>query len=90
VIDKIVEKVVDIVVDMWIMGAGGHMRRPVLTRELAHAGSKDAGNRSMRAGGRTAWNEEDYDVAVAEFNRMWPIERELEAQRYDLSVDVAG
>lgn len=36
-----------------------------LTRDLAFAASKDAGNRSMRAGGRTSWSEEDQDAAAA-------------------------
>lgn len=44
-----------------------------LTYELAHAASMDAGNRSMRAGGRTAWNLDDYNASVDEFNRLWPI-----------------
>lgn len=48
-----------------------------LTRELARAASCDAANRQMRAAGRTAWNEDDADLACAEFERLWPVERDL-------------
>jgi hypothetical protein len=44
-----------------------------LTEDLARAAAQDAGNRSMRAGGRTKWNHEDFNVAVEEFNRLWPV-----------------
>jgi hypothetical protein len=44
-----------------------------LTRELAQRASWDAANAAMRAGGRKAWNEEDYSVCVAEFDRLWPL-----------------
>ena len=43
-----------------------------ITRELAFAASLDAGNRSMWAGQRTTWTEQDADVAAAAFNRLWP------------------
>jgi hypothetical protein len=39
---------------------------------LARAAASDAGNRSMRVGGRTAWSEDDYSAACEEFNRLWP------------------
>jgi hypothetical protein len=42
-----------------------------MTREIAQAAGWDAANRSMRAGGRTAWNEDDADIAANEFNRLW-------------------
>lgn len=35
-----------------------------LTDDLARAAARDAGNRSMRAAGRTTWAAEDYQVAV--------------------------
>lgn len=38
-----------------------------LTQEILWAAATDAGDRNMRKGGRTAWNEEDYETAVAEF-----------------------
>lgn len=41
-----------------------------LTPELARAAGWDAGNRSMRAAGRKAWNEEDYQAAVDTENRL--------------------
>ena len=53
------------------------MRRPVLTRELAHAAMMDAGNRSARRGGRKAWNEADYNEAVRATSHLFDkIERE--------------
>jgi hypothetical protein len=45
-----------------------------ITYKLTHAASIDAGNRSMRKGGRTAWNEDDYGACVDEFNRLIPEE----------------
>lgn len=45
-----------------------------MTMELAHAAAMDAGNRSAKAHGRKAWNEDDYNVAVAEYERLWPLE----------------
>lgn len=47
-----------------------------MTREIANAASKDAADRSMRTAGRTHWNEDDYNVAVDEFNRLWPLEKD--------------
>ena len=43
-----------------------------LTEENARAAAADAGNRSMRAAGRTTWNEEDYHTAASEYERLWP------------------
>ncbi len=45
-----------------------------LTRDLARAASQDAGNRAMKKGGRTVWDREDYNEAVKEFDRLWPLE----------------
>ena len=53
------------------------MRRMTMTRELARAAGTDAGNRRMRADNRKGWNADDYNAAVAEFDRLWPVEREL-------------
>jgi hypothetical protein len=47
-----------------------------LTRELAHAAGRDAANRHMRAAGRKVWNEEDFNVAIREFTRLWPLEQQ--------------
>ena len=46
------------------------MRKPALTYENAHVAGWDAGNRSMRAAGRTAWNEVDWATACAAMARM--------------------
>jgi hypothetical protein len=48
------------------------MARITMTYQLANAAGMDAGNRSMRKAGRTAWNAEDYDAACAESWRLWP------------------
>ncbi len=40
--------------------------------QLAHAAATDAGNASMRKAGRTCWNEQDYNAAVAELERLAP------------------
>lgn len=52
--------------------------RMPMTHAIARAVATDAGNRSMRAGGRRAWSEADYNAAVEVFNYHWPQERELE------------
>jgi hypothetical protein len=41
-----------------------------LTYDLAHAAGTDAGNRNMRKRNGTSWNEEDFDVACLEENRI--------------------
>jgi len=43
-----------------------------ITRKLAYAAAWDAGNRSMRAAGRTVWSCEDFAACVEEFYRLWP------------------
>ena len=43
-----------------------------LTQEFINASSMDAGNRSMRAAGRAAWNEADALAAQAVINRLLP------------------
>lgn len=43
-----------------------------MTYELAWAAATDAANRQMRAAGRHAWNREDFNLAVSEYNRLWP------------------
>ena len=48
------------------------MSRPTLAYDLALAAAQDAGNRSMRKGGRVAWNDDDYNTMCAEFNRLIP------------------
>jgi hypothetical protein len=43
-----------------------------LTRELVYAAGRDAGYRSMRAAGRTVWNEDDYNAAAETVHRLMP------------------
>lgn len=37
---------------------------------VARAAGADAGNRSMRAGGRSKWSADDYDAAARTFNEV--------------------
>ena len=41
-----------------------------LTRDIIRAAAWDAGNRSARAAGRSAWNDDDYNAGVAEQDRL--------------------
>ncbi len=61
-----------------------------MTKSLVRAAAFDAGNRSMRRVGRKAWNEDDLHAAVAEFNRLWPEERELAELRRQQEVACAA
>jgi hypothetical protein len=54
------------------------MPRPAMTPELARAAAADAANRQMRAAGRKAWSEDDYTLACATFERLWPLECEFQ------------
>lgn len=47
-------------------------KRIAMTYELAMAASRDAGNRSMRAGRRTKWAVKDWNVVCETFARLWP------------------
>lgn len=38
-----------------------------MTRDIAKAIGLDAGNKSMKSGGRTEWNEDDYNAASEAF-----------------------
>jgi len=58
--------------DVGFVGSGRQ-----LTPEIARAAAADAGTRSMRAGGRTAWSREDYNRAVAAYDRILPLETEM-------------
>jgi hypothetical protein len=49
-----------------------------LTRKIAWAAALDAASRSMRNNLREAWNEDDYNACVAEFDRLWPEERDIQ------------
>lgn len=43
-----------------------------ITQALINSAATDAGNRSMRSAGRSKWNDEDYNAAVAEHERLCP------------------
>jgi hypothetical protein len=40
------------------------------TAAIARAAGQDAGNRNMKANGRTAWNEADWNVAAETMQRI--------------------
>ncbi len=46
------------------------MSKPQMNYKLAHAIGWDAGNRHMRANGRTTWDEDDYNRACEAFNQL--------------------
>jgi hypothetical protein len=58
------------------MSTGQRRGRATVTYAIAHAAAWDAGNRSMRNGGRTAWNADDYAACWAEFNQLMPQDEE--------------
>lgn len=47
-------------------------KQPEITHGLAIAAGHDAGNRSMRKGGRTKWAVKDWREACKTFERLWP------------------
>lgn len=48
------------------------MSKPVkMTYSIAMAAAQDAGNRSMRAGGRTKWAVQDWNIACQTFERLY-------------------
>jgi hypothetical protein len=53
----------------------------LLTRDLVWAAATDAGNASMRKHGRKVWNENDYQAAVDEFNRLDTEEKEFTSEQ---------
>jgi len=58
------------------------------TRAMCYAAGRDAGNRSMRKAGRTAWAQDDYNTACAEFERLLPFANcnyTVKAMRYELA-----
>ena len=54
------------------------MPRITITYELAMAAARDLANRRAAKAGRKAWDETDYNAAVDEFNRLYPLETHLE------------
>lgn len=53
------------------------MAKMTLTRDIANAIAMDYANRQMRKAGRTAWSEDDYNLAVETFEGLWPVWRDL-------------
>jgi len=51
-----------------------------MTEDYARAAGTDAGNRSMRAAGRRAWNDEDYNIAALTHLRWTPMDEDLRLQ----------
>lgn len=49
-----------------------------MTRKVALAIATDAGNQRMPSYGRTIWSVDDYNHAAGEFERLWPLERDME------------
>ncbi len=41
-----------------------------MTKAIMYAAGRDAGNRSMKAAGRTKWSRKDFNAAAAEFARL--------------------
>ena len=64
------------------------MPRPVMTYALAMAAARDAATRQMRAAGRAAWSEDDYALACATFERLYPLDAQMceIAQRHQAQV----
>ena len=54
------------------------MRYLRLTREVAWWAARDAGSRNAREHGRKAWNEEDLECCAVEFDRLWPLSKDLD------------
>ena len=55
------------------------MAHEIRTREQALRAAQEAGDRSMHAGGRTAWSRRDMNVAAIEYDRIWPPEADAAA-----------
>ena len=53
-------------------GGSDMTNRPEMNYETATAIGSDAANRQMRSDGRTCWNDKDFTLASAEFNRVFP------------------
>lgn len=44
-----------------------------LSRDIINAIAKDSANKQMRAAGRTAWSEEDYNLACEMYEYLFKI-----------------
>jgi len=56
-----------------------------LTLDIARAAGADAGNRSMRAAGRSAWSEDDLNAAGERTMRLAVLGGHLPVQCYEMS-----
>ena len=52
-----------------------------MTRQIAFAAARDAGNRAMRQGGRKVWSAGDYRKACEELDRLLAL---VEPQKSEL------
>lgn len=50
------------------------------TYEIAMAAGRDAGNRSMKAGNRTAWNMDDWNASCETFEKIMALVESSESQ----------
>jgi len=64
---------------IWLTKKKTTESKPKMTYELAMAAAKDEANRHMRAGGRTKWDESDYNEMARVFNELWPEGSETES-----------
>lgn len=48
-----------------------------MTYAIAYSAGMDAANQSMRAAGRSAWNDEDYALAIRTLDELYPVETHL-------------
>ena len=46
------------------------MAKQTVTYKIAMAAGQDAGNKSMKAAGRTSWNDDDWNVAAETTARL--------------------
>lgn len=56
------------------------MTRIIMDYDLAMAVGRDAANRNMRKAGRERWNEDDWNVACETFDRLFPLEKQIQQQ----------
>ena len=48
-----------------------------MTKDLARAAGYDVAQRNMRTNGRKKWNAEDYHLGAIEFEKLWPLNKDL-------------
>jgi hypothetical protein len=57
--------------------------RITMTREIAEAIGRDAGNLSMQKAGRKIWSVDDYNASIDAFNKAWPDEKNNDTNTND-------